>query len=89
MSLAWLVLIAVGVLVLVGVLAPRRRRPEPVTVPVSSTLWCPVRHEQVTVGFQVVAWNGRRTDVKSCSVFSPATSVTCDKACLPGPPAFP
>jgi hypothetical protein len=45
-------------------------------------VWCPVHDRSFTATLQEEVWDGRRVDVAECSAFSPATAVTCGKACL-------
>jgi len=49
---------------------------------VTSSLWCPVPKRRVTAEFQEDPWSGKRVEVNSCTAFSPATAIECDKACL-------
>jgi hypothetical protein len=49
---------------------------------VTRSFWCPFRQRSVTARFEEAVWDGKRVNVATCSVFSPATAVGCDKACL-------
>ncbi len=49
---------------------------------ITQTVWCPVHDRTLTATLDEEVWDGRRIDVTECSAFSPATAVTCGKACL-------
>lgn len=49
---------------------------------VTRTVWCPVHDRKLAATLEEEVWDGRRIDVTECSAFSPATVVTCGKACL-------
>ena len=46
------------------------------------SFWCPFKECSVTTRFEQAVWDGKRLAVVNCSAFTPATAVTCDKACL-------
>jgi hypothetical protein len=76
--IVYLVLLAAIVLLLVrrhGVMRGVSRR-------VTRSVWCPVRDRGMTATLQEDFWDGTRVEVEECSAFSPATAVTCEKACL-------
>lgn len=71
--------LAVGVVLVIALLA--RPRLFGGTQQVVRDFWCPFRGRDVTVEFEETVWDGRLVDVNRCSVFTPPTSVACDKAC--------
>lgn len=52
------------------------------SVPAQRVFWCPFRSVNVRVGFEEALWDGSLVDVRECSVFTPAGTVHCEKACL-------
>lgn len=74
----YLALLSAVVLLLVrarGLMRGVRRR-------VTRRVWCPVHDRKLNATLEEEVWDGRRIDVSECSAFSPATAVTCGKACL-------
>jgi hypothetical protein len=74
----YLALLAVVVLLLVrarGLMRGARRW-------TTRRVWCPVHDRTLTATLEEEVWDGQRIDVSECSAFSPATAVTCGKACL-------
>lgn len=81
-SIPWTVpslLVAAVILIAVHRLGPRLF---PGSVAVWESFWCPFRRSDVSVSFREGQWDGRRSDVESCSFFSPPSEVRCEKACL-------
>ena len=82
LSLVWpLVVIAIVGVALIALLANGRKLFRG-TRDVHEKFRCPFRRQDVEVGMELTAWDGRRVDVHDCSAFTPPTAVTCDKACL-------
>jgi hypothetical protein len=73
----FILVLGFGTLLAIVLLAGSRR--------VVRTGRCPVTGRYVVVELQETVSMGRTTDVGSCSMFTPSTVVTCDKACLRRP----
>lgn len=78
-TLAMILMIGFGLLMLVwGVFAafPRVNRVA------ERSFWCPLKTQNVTVGFQEDPWDDKPIHVYRCSAFTPPTAVRCDRLCL-------
>lgn len=52
------------------------------TRPITTTSWCPLRHEYLAVDYRAAVWNNALLDVERCSAFVPPRQVTCEKSCM-------
>jgi hypothetical protein len=75
----WVAVFTVGLMLVVLILAGTRR--------VVRRMRCPLSGRDVVLHVQEAAWDGRAVDIESCSAFSPAAAVRCDKRCLEPSPA--
>lgn len=64
----------------------------PITQRITRSFWCPLVGRKVTAEFQEEVWDpttfgtagagGRRVAVESCTAFTPASAITCERTCL-------
>lgn len=88
MDMLWPLVIVLVVGVMLSIAEVFGPRLFPGSRPTVRAFRCPVRQENVQVGFAESVWDGHLVDVEHCSAFTPPTAVTCDKKCvhLPGLP---
>ena len=75
------IVLALGAALVLVVWSLYAREPRPTRFATRS-FWCPCRQENVTAEFLEEAWDGKAVAVESCTAFSPAGAVACDRLCL-------
>ena len=74
------VVISVGFVLVVALVIGARLFPGTLLAP--RAFRCPFRGRVVSAEFLETVWDGRRVDVRRCSLFVPPTAVDCHKGCL-------